>query len=398
MNILWITLESVLPADSGGRIGVYKRLQQIAKTENIYLFYLYDDEMEMSYTDELKKYCKEVHPYNRNQNKKRALLQLCRFPFTVGSRYIPNMKKDIKFCIEKNKIDIINVDFPQMCVNLLGISFNIPIVLNEHNVEWMVYKKISDSQKSLILKTAYWIDSFRLKRYERKVFRRININNITFVSEKDMELMISNGFVEREKCVLIPVGAEIRRSNHAENISNRHNILFVGKMSYGPNIEAVTWFVNCIFPKIREEIPDSVFYIVGKEPTDAVYRLESSSVYVTGMVDDVSKYYDLADLVVLPLKNGGGVKVKLLEAISYRKPIVSTSVGVEGTYFDNHLIPVTNDSCEFAKYCKDILICEEFYPEKEVYGYFILNYTWEHIGKKYLNMFREAMNEKSKRL
>lgn len=397
MKILWITLESILPSNTGGRIGVYKRLEQLSKMVDIYLFYPYDNDSELFYVEKLEEYCKGVFPYSRKENKIFGLVNLWKYPFTVSSRLILAMKNDIKKCIEENNIDIINIDFPHMCACLEKIDCNIPIVLNEHNIEWKVYRTIAKSHKKIIRKMAYYFDSYRLKYYEKKLFKTHKFSRVTFVSSKDMQFMLENEYIDENNAVLIPVGAEehqIKEKNH-----KGINIVFIGKMSYGPNIEAAMWFAKDIMPILLEnnKFTNLIFYIVGKDPADEVKKLESDNIVVTGVVDDVSIYYDLADLVVLPLKNGGGVKVKLLEAISYRKPIVSTSIGVEGTYYANHFIPVADDGDAFAKYCQEILNRDRVYPENDIYDYFISNYTWKNIGKKYLKMFEEILNEKSKK-
>lgn len=391
MKILWITLESALPANSGGRLGVYKRLEQVVKTEEVYLFYPYDKEEELKYADELRKVCAEVHPYFRGANKKHALLNILKYPYTVGSRCIVQMQEDIKSCVQKHPIDRINVDFPHMCVNLFDMDLQIPIILNEHNIEWKVYKTIADSQKNIWKKAAYWIDSFRLKAFELKIFRELHIRKVTFVSKNDMAEMIASGILDRNKCVLIPVGADVREAKGSSlgALHKGHNIIYVGNMSYGPNIEAVTWFVKDILPLILKQISQVKFYIVGKEPSHEVKSLAGKHVVVTGAVDSVDEYYNLADLVVLPLKNGGGVKVKLLEAVSYQKPIVSSSVGVEGTiYSDGKSIPVADTPTEFADKCAAALMNQSNDLAEAAYSIFTAHYTWVNIGKQYVDMMR----------
>jgi len=386
MNILWITLESILPANSGGRIGVFKRLEQIKKRGNIYLFYPYDNEQELLYVNELKKYCKEVHPYSRKENRIRALARLCEYPFTIASRNIPAMRYDIVKCIKENQIDLINVDFPHMCVNLLGLNIKVPVVLNEHNVEWKVYQTIAGSQKNIFKKVAYLIDSFRLKFYEKKLFKRMKIDLVTFVSDKDMQFMNKSGICNKNNTCLIPVGADIIELKEISENKPFKNIIFVGKMSYRPNIEAVIWFVNEVMARILETYKNIKFYIVGKEPADEVKKLKSDNVIVTGMVDNVNKYYDIADLVVIPLKNGGGVKVKLLEAISYKKDIVSTAIGVEGTIYANgETIPICDTAADFVKWVLASLSGskELRYRMEKAYNIFLEKYTWECIGRKY---------------
>nr|WP_294493424.1 glycosyltransferase family 4 protein [uncultured Anaerosporobacter sp.] len=393
MNIMWITLESILPANSGGRLGVFKRLAQLSKTENIYLFYPYDDVAELGYVDELKKYCKEVYPYDRKSNSKRAMLNLLKYPFTVASREIPELQADIKKCLKSHNIDVINVDFPHMCVNLLSMDLNVPIILNEHNIEWKVYKTIAKSQKNILKKIAYRIDSFRLRIYERQLLKSQDISLFTFVSDKDMEFMIKDNHLPKEKCCLIPVGADVR--NVSQNDKHKgHNIIFVGKMSYGPNVEAVKWFAEKIFPHINEKIDDCFFYIVGKEPSYEVLNLQSDNIIVTGCVDSVDEYYNIADIVVIPLLNGGGVKIKLLEAISYKSHIISTSIGTEGTiYSDGNTITVCDEAVEFANLCIDYLLNPDNYSTRLEIAYEIFrnNYTWESIGKKYIFSMRNVL-------
>ncbi len=356
MNILWITLESVLPANSGGRLGVFKRLEQVSKTEKIYLFYLYDDEEELCYAKNLKEYCEEVYPYKRERSLIKIMHKLLKYPYTVASREISHMQKEIERCIKEKAIDLINVDFPHMCVNLLKIKTTIPIILNEHNIEWKVYQTIASSQRNVLKKIAYWVDSFRLEIYEKQISLKIKFDKITFVSEKDMRFAIEHHFYLQEKCKLIPVGSDKQILSNMENQSKRKNIIFVGKMSYAPNVEAVMWFVNEILPRIQARYGNVRFYIVGKEPLVKVQKLAKENVIVTGMVDNVKQYYEQADLVVLPLKNGGGVKVKLLEAIGYGKMVVSTSVGVEGTiYADGETITIADEEADFADKCIDCL-------------------------------------------
>lgn len=397
MNILWITLESILPANSGGRLGVFKRLEQVAKTENVYIFYPYDSKEELKYAEKLKEYCVEVHSYYRKKDKWNAIKKLWRYPYTVASRNIPEMEEDIKNCLKNNKIDVINIDFPHMCSVMLNIETKVPMVLNEHNIEWKVYQTISNSQKNLIKKLAYYIDSYRLKKYEQKILNCLDIKRITFVSDKDMKSMIDIGQCRKEVACLIPVGADIHNENKKIVLDKKTtNIIYVGKMSYGPNIEAVQWFVDKVFPILKKKIDNIKFYIVGKDPVDKIKELATDDIIVTGCVESVDEYYELADLVVLPLLNGGGVKVKLLEAIGFNKAIVSTSVGVEGTiYSDGESIPVTDDSLQFAELCLKVLSSKEYQENimKKSYDIFLENYTWKSVGDRYIRLLKEVSNK-----
>lgn len=403
MNIIWLELESMLPATTGGRIGSLKRLEQIAKSENIYLFYPYDNENELLEVQALQHLCKEVHPYYRRENRWNALRNLYRFPYTVGSRLFSAMRADIIECIKKNDIDLINIDYPHMCVDLIDMPIRVPIVLNQFNIEWMLYKSISKSSKNILKKLAYGVDSNRLKRFEQRITKKLPLRLVTFLSDKDMAFAIKHGFYDEMICRWVPLGGDVlpeKEENDETNMPAKGSekiILFTGKMSYSPNDEAAQWFAKGIFPLISKEIKNVKFHIVGKDPTEEVKRLASEQIIVTGYVDDMEPYFKMADLIVLPLRNGGGVKVKLLQAVSHKKPIVSTPIGVEGTeYADGKTIHVTDDRIEFAKACVSILKDPEKAKlrQSQAYDIFIKNYTWEIIGKKYLQMLREAADHR----
>lgn len=390
MRILWMTLECILPANTGGRIGVFKRLEQMTnRGHEVYLFFPYDSDIDEQGIQLLKKYCKQVRPYRRKKTIP-VLFNSLRYPYTVASRNIPNMKRDIQKCLDEEKIDIINVDFPHMLIDLVGLDLKgTPVILNEHNVEWKFYRQISESATNKIKKFAYRFDAGRLKKYEEHIVKCINPSFVTFVSTDDKEYY-SKWMGFKDKLELIPVGADSRKKDDGINKNQDGKIiLFVGKMSAEPNIDAVTWFSKEVFPNIKKEMLDVKFYIVGRDPSDAIKKLASDSITVTGGVESVEEYYTHADLVVLPLRYGGGVKIKLLEAISYKKPIVSTSIGVEGTlYKDGKTIPVADDEIKFSNLCVEMLNSGRGIDD--AYCIFERNYTWSSVGDKYENLFKKV--------
>ena len=184
--------------------------------------------------------------------------------------------------------------------------------------------------------------------------------------------------------ILIPPGIDNIKENY-EQIKG-HNIIFTGKMDYEPNVQAMEWFCNEVFPDIQKGIDDVKLYIVGKNPTDYIKSLSSDSIIVTGKVDSVEEYLKLANIVVIPLLSGGGVKIKLIEALQFKNIVVTTSKGVEGTKFrHNEELLVSDDSNEFAQYCIDILNNPEKYEHhiKKSVECLESNYLWGSIGNQY---------------
>ena len=392
MKIIWITLESPLPANTGGRIGVYKRIEQISKSNEIYLFYPYDNDSEIEKVCELNNLCCKVYAYKRKKKSFNVLFKSLFKPFTVVSRDIREMQEDMEYLLTHEKIDLINVDFPHMCINLINIykKFNVPIILNEHNIEWKFYKAISKSSHNIIKKIVYGFDSIRLKHYEERLSKKIDFKGVTFVSDKDLNYY-KKWIGEQSKLEHIPVGAELKNGLPPADNGESKKIIFVGLMSAAPNAEGAMWFVKKIFSKILEKFPKAVFYAVGKNPCNEVLALVCDNVKITGTVESVDEYYKNADLIVIPLFNGGGVKIKLLEAVSYKRPVVTTECGAEGTAFvANEHLRITDNSDLFAEYCIDALSCSDESKRltENAYKFFCENYTWEQIGKKYDNFLK----------
>ena len=385
MRILWVSIEPPYPANTGGRLGIWNRLKRLAKEHEVYYFHTYDGEDE-AHIPQLEELCAQV--YSIRRKKTFALIpRMIRYPYTVASRCMSEMEQAIDDCIRQNDIQLINLDFPHMCavVEKAAKKYGIPVVLNEHNIEWKVYRQISASADSPVKRLVYYVDSWRLKWYEERIVRRIKPKGITFVSQENLKEYAQWLRPSWAALKLIPVGIE-SDVVCVPNDCGCRSIAFFGKMSYEPNVEGAIWFAQEVFPTVKAAIPGVKLYIVGMDPTDQVKALACNDVIVTGTVLEVASYYERANLVVIPLLHGDGVKVKLLEAISYGNQIVSTTKGVEGTDFaSNSMIPVSDNPVLFAQLCIDRLQNPERYADerKQAFDYCMEHYTWDGICRNY---------------
>ena len=397
MRILWITLDALLPMDTAGRMGVLQRLENIYRDHEIYLYYFYSEDKDEEKSQKLVSMCKEVKGFKREKNKVKLLINYICYPFTVSTRISNALVADIDRCIENNHIQVVNIDFPQMGYSLLKSRKleNVKLVMNQHNVEWKRFDQISKSSSvSLFRRWISKIESIRLRRFEEKLYRKIKFDAFTFVTLEDK--MSFEQWVKPKNTILeiIPGGGEYYGGLIDRNY-NTHNLIFVGVMSNELNPEGALWFVKNILPKIELKVPDVQFFIVGKDPVKELRELDICNVHVTGFVDDLSQYYRTACAVVIPVLHGGGVKLKLLEAIGYGSVVISTSVGVKGTVFKhNRDILITDDANKFADYCIDVLTNIDKYAamRQNAICIFKENYTWKGIGKKYSNFLSKLCN------
>lgn len=383
MKIIWITPECPYPPNTGGRSGIWNRIKNMADNNEIYFFCIAEDK-DYIYKEDISSVCKNVNFYKRKKSFF-TLVKSLFYPYPAISRWNKKLKNDIKTCCLQIKPDYIIVDFPQMVGNIdRSIFLNYKVVLCQHNIEFKTLRNIAKGLNFSIKKIIYYIVSKQLEIYENKLYKKNNFKLITFVSISDKKFFEEK--YNKYNTLLVPVGATIK-----ENISdNAQDIVFIAKMSYPPNEKAVIWFLKNVWDKIYECHPETHFYIVGKDPSQKLkdYVNTFKNVIITGTVDSVDKYYDLAKIVVVPLFTGGGVKVKLLEALGYGKLVITTSKGIEGTDFiDNIHLLVADTKSEFIKKCNDVLDNYEKYNEilQNVKEKMINEYSWEKVVRDFEN-------------
>lgn len=139
------------------------------------------------------------------------------------------------------------------------------------------------------------------------------------------------------------------------------SLIFTGSMSYPPNVHAVLFFFEMIYPLIKQQIPEVKFYVVGNNPSKGILRLRSSDIIITGFVEDIRPYIAKASVVIVPIiSDDGGFKIKVLEAMAMGKPIVSTSLGAKGIdVSDGENIIIAGNPKEFADRVIELLNNEQ---------------------------------------
>lgn len=382
MNIIFISAELPYPNNSGGRIYTWERLKQLKKNNNeIFLFTLKENDEFIDY-DNLNRVCHKVNVYERKSKFKKGLLNINK-PYSVISRYNEKMYNDINKLIKDDIIDIIIIDIPEVLLNC-PMDNDIVKILTQHNIEYEVFRNIAKNSKNIIKKLIFYSEYIKMKKFETKFYNSKLINGYVFISEDDS--IKFNEMFKIKHYVIISQGFDIKVSNSNQKQKNEKIILFTGKMNYQPNVEAVKWFCTSIFPHIRQNINDVKFYIVGKQPTDEVKALATNDIIITGEVETVKPYFNMADLFVIPLKSGGGVKIKTFEALGNGLIVITTYKGIEGTLFEDgiHVI-LANDEEKFIESSVKILNNPDKYENLINNSLKLIrkNYSWDAIGKKY---------------
>lgn len=253
---------------------------------------------------------------------------LSRLPYAIKKYENAEMRRRIVELAEGDGFDVLVCDFLTPSVNLPS-RVDCATVLFQHNVEAMIWKRHYEVQTGA-MKKAYLRDQWRkMLRFERETSKRFDA--VVAVSLEDSETMRREYGIENVRDIPTGVDTEYFRPRGLE-ASEPKEIVFTGSMDWLPNEDAIKFFTSEILPLIKRDVPDAKLTIVGRNPFPSLIELgkRDSSIVVTGRVEDVRPYIERASAYIVPIRIGGGTRLKIYEAMAMEKAVVSTTVGAEG--------------------------------------------------------------------
>lgn len=390
MNILWIPNFLPYPADNGGKVVIANRMEQVAKKHSVFLV----AESEAPSEDArrvLDCVCADfelVKPIPRGGAYQ--IKWLARASLNVGRYFNPGMTEAIGRMLQKHRIDLINVDLPMPYVNLYPVCDRIrgiPVVINQQNIEFdNVRSKVRAGGVSGPMKLYAAVESAQLLRWETRLYRSGAVCAFSFVSDMDRKLFEKQFEARPRELFLAPIGTKLPADQPKSHNVGERAIVFPAAFHYPPNIHGALWFAQWVMPEVRKAVSGAKLYLVGSNPVEEIKRLASEDVIVTGTVPSMEPYLRKADLFIVPIFYGGGVKTKLLEISGYRTPVVSSSQGCAGTlYQPGEDLLVADEPLPFAEACIDALLKPQRYAAmvERMLQKTKENYLWASLGEKY---------------
>jgi polysaccharide biosynthesis protein PslH len=334
LRILWVKAGKLLPVDTGGKIRSYNILRHLARAHDVTLLTYYGGSRDLQYETDIARelpgaetvYTAALDGTAFSQSLDYARLVFRSAPFAVSKFTHSDIKRRVGAWIAEKKFDVAVCDF-------LSASMNFPeklatrTVLFQHNVETALWQRLAATDSNLARRAAYTIEARKMASYERDALRKFH--HVIAVSEHDRQQMLAMD----PSCSIsvVPTGVDTEKYTLAPPAAaDPPRIVFLGSMDWEPNIDAVTYFCREIFPRVRAQVPAAVFQIVGRNPQASVRQLATAAVQVTGSVPSVTEFLNDATVVVVPLRIGGGTRLKIFEAMATGKAVISTSIGAEG--------------------------------------------------------------------
>jgi len=357
MRILWLKSDLLLPLDKGGKLRTWHLMRHLAQRHEITYLAFKEPGQPAADVDGMREVAARVETVTRAEPAKgtlrfyadAAMHLVDPLPYAVGKYRSREFKRRLKALLDTQSFDLVVCDFLFPAVNLPK-RLPCPAVIFTHNVESEIWRRHAETRTGTIEKALYGAQYRRMLRYERTTLARFE--GVLAVSDADRQTFAAL-YPEaiRQPAHVVPTGVDTDYFAPAPGAPAPPTLVFTGSMDWLPNEDAMQYFCRDILPLIRAEEPDVRLSIVGRAPTPAVKRLaEAEGILVTGRVDDVRPYMRDAMVYVVPLRIGGGTRLKIFEAMSMGKAVVSTTVGAEGLpVMDGRHVMLADEPTSFAR-------------------------------------------------
>ncbi len=399
MKILFVTFGLPYPPDSGVRIHDFYLIKNISQYHSVLLLSLITDPQQVKDLQKLKPYCDLI---DFVLARRRSIMEHFRGivfglfngrPLATHPFIYDEMLLKIGEIVKNRGVDIVQIEHSFLAPYIEAIPWKskCKTILSFHNLGVSQYKRMINlknrvSEKFLFL--LKWMLMLRWEaRYAGKFDRCLVVspfdgNMLKSANPKLFLSVIENG-VDTDLYLLL------------EDTSIDNNLLFVGVMGYPPNVDAVLYFYEDIMPLIQRQIPDVKLIVVGHEPAPEIRKLaERENVIVTGHVPDVVPYYQQSQVTIVPLRGGGGTRLKILESMALGRAVVSTSIGCEGlSVVDRENIMIADTPAGFAERVIQLLTDGELRKKISHNARRLVetHYDWSAISRRLMTVYNELV-------
>jgi sugar transferase (PEP-CTERM/EpsH1 system associated) len=312
-----------------------------------------------------------------------------RLPYVVAKHSSRRMREVLAALEGDERFDALICDFLFPAINTFHLRTR-PRVLFQHNLETRIWERYVATETARLRRSYFDLQRRRLARFERLACS--TYDHCVAVSEADAEAMLRD--FDARAASTIPTGVDL--DYFAPQAERGEGIVFVGSMDWMPNQDAVRYFVNDILPLVRREEPDVRLTIVGRSAPADIVDLSRTvpGVEVTGFVEDVRPYIARAAVVVVPLRVGSGTRIKIYEAMAMGKPVISTTIGVEGLPVRGGSELLIADSADaFARDVTAVLRRPDLQRDlgSRARAYVVEHCSWDGAARRFVEIVESAV-------
>ena len=359
MKILWVKTDFLHPTNRGGQIRTLETIKRLHLRHEVH-YVAFEDPLLSEGLQRAPEYCSRFFPVPHEAPEKTFTSPsfvgqlivglLSPLPVAVIRWRSQAMRREIERIQTQFQYDAIVCDFLFPAPNIPDLS---RAILFQHNVEAQIWRRHAEHAGNFLKRAYFQLQARRMEAYERQVCRKVR--RVIAVSRGDADMMESLYDIKGVAAVDTGVDTEFfQPPSHASEA--KADLVFLGSMDWMPNIEGMQWFVRDILPIIHASRPETTVAIVGRKPAPEILALAGDKVHVTGTVPDVRPWLWGGKLSIVPLRVGGGTRLKIYESMAAGVAVVSTTVGAEGLEIhDGGNIALADNPADFARRCLELL-------------------------------------------
>jgi sugar transferase (PEP-CTERM/EpsH1 system associated) len=406
MRVLMIANYLPYPELTGGRIRVYNLLRRVAQRHEVSLAALLESPEDVEGVPHLQQFCAAVETASFPAHQRSRLAKapgmlryvLERKPPDLMLLHSQELLQKIRQLFSTAPFDIVQIE-SVMGLYLEGLPPRGAYRSLEmfQNITSHQLARISDVERRGYERLRARITSISMRHWEPRYAE--NFDRCTTVSKVDQELLMKAN--PRLRVDVIPNGVDTQKYQPLPLPSETASpsLMFIGSMGYPPCVDAVLYFHSDILPLIRQVITPVQFRVVGRDPPPEVLKLNGTGVHVTGRVEDVVPFYQQSTVCVVPLRAGGGTRLKILEAMALGRPVVSTTIGCEGLdVVDGKHLLVADTPEQFAAHTLRLL------NDRHLVRHLCANarqlvearYSWDSIAERLMEVYEEMIANPNK--
>ena len=403
MRILFLTQIIPYPPNAGPRVKTWHVLNYLSERGHDVTLASFVRSDEVEYVPVLNQVCTAVHtiPISRSRIADVGYWlksHLSKRPFLIERDDLREMRQLVRHLLATESFDVVHADQLTMTQFALDAKemgddhlTQIPfIIFDAHNATWTIWERMRENAP-WFLKPVYQIEEKRIKRYEGMLVEKFDHTMVVIDPDRDA-LLEGVSAAKRvslaAKVSSIPIAIDAQKLQPIQRQPHSRNIMTLGSLNYPPNLDGIRWFMEEIFPLVQQKAPDVTLTVIGKNPPASFLQMAQQSdgaIEVTGYVESLTPYMEAAALMVVPVRAGSGMRVRLLEAFACAMPTVTTTIGLEGiaATADKEIL-IADDPQPFADAVLRLLQDAELCTHLAVNGRILAEteYDWRAVLRK----------------
>ena len=400
LKVLFLSQRFLFPMDTGGKIRTGNILKKLKDRASLTVISNVESPKDDKYLPEMRQLCdkfipvpwKEMERYTLKFYLKILAQSFSKYPINVLNDYSTELERAVLDELKNAEYDLAICDFLQSTLNFQNVNSGVPTLMFQHNVEADITRRHLERAGNIVEKVFWGLQHKRMMRHEGEMCRKFG--GTIAVSETDKQRM--EEYFNATRVYSIPTGVDTDFFQPDTNAREKKRLVFTGSMDWLPNEDAMIYFIEQVFPLIKQEEPETDLVIVGRKPTPAIQKLIDGrdDITLTGWVEDTRPYMNESAVFIVPIRIGGGTRMKIYEALSMGKAMVSTSVGAEGLPLEHgkHIFFADTEQ-DFAKHTVQLLRDNDLRKKmgRTARKYVYEHFRWEKVAEVFEGICRKVV-------